>query len=548
MRSLKTAEPKIFLYFYIPRMIIQGMKRSILFFTIFILGLLLSIVSCRDKDTASILTTAEDEIETPFDSILIAAFFKQHPKLKNFQADVIALYQKQQYRFIWFDENGINEIGNLLYNKISNLEEEGIQATIPYKNTLDDLFQASNEEQIPNVDDELLISSLYFFYADKVYKGLDNEKIKELGWYLPQKKQSYINYLDSLISNPSLINKDEKEVLGQYYRLREVLKQYREIDQKNKWDSIALASDKKSLKPGDSAQTIVQIRKWLFMTGDIKTNSKSPLYDTELEDGILNFKKRHAFAPEKTILPKHITAMNVPISQRIKTILANMERCRWISTDLSKAKEYIVINIPSYQLTYFKNDKPVLRSKVVVGKAINKTVVFSAYMKYIVFSPYWNVPKSILNKEILPALEKNPNYLAENDMEWYKGDLRQRPGPKNSLGLIKFLFPNSNSIYLHDTPSKNLFNEEKRAFSHGCIRIEKPVELANLILEDDKKWTPEKITLAMNKGEESWHSLKNKIPVYIGYFTTWVDSEGTVHFYDDIYKRDERLAAMLLEE
>ena len=133
-------------------------------------------------------------------------------------------------------------------------------------------------------------------------------------------------------------------------------------------------------------------------------------------------------------------------------------------------------------------------------------------------------------------------------MEWHKGNVRQKPGVDNSLGLVKFLFPNNNNIYLHDTPSKRLFNEEKRAFSHGCIRVEKPKELANLILQEDTNWTPEKIDAAMNKGNESWYTLKNKIPVYIGYFTAWVDNDGTINFYKDIYERDERLAAMLLEE
>jgi murein L,D-transpeptidase YcbB/YkuD len=151
-------------------------------------------------------------------------------------------------------------------------------------------------------------------------------------------------------------------------------------------------------------------------------------------------------------------------------------------------------------------------------------------------------------KEILPAIKKNKKYLSKHNMEWYKGNVRQKPGGNNSLGLVKFLFPNNNNIYLHDTPSKKLFNEEKRAFSHGCIRVEKPKELANLILEGDTNWTPEKIDAAMNKGKESWYTLKNKIPVYIGYFTAWVDNDGAINFYKDIYERDERLAAMLLEE
>jgi murein L,D-transpeptidase YcbB/YkuD len=185
---------------------------------------------------------------------------------------------------------------------------------------------------------------------------------------------------------------------------------------------------------------------------------------------------------------------------------------------------------------------------VVVGKTLNKTVIFGADMRYIVFSPYWNVPRSIIKKEIEPAMAKDPNYLSKHDMEWNGGNIRQKPGPKNSLGLVKFLFPNSNAIYLHDTPSKGLFNEEKRAFSHGCIRVAKPKELANLILKDDKNWSPQKIEAAMNKGVESWYSLKTKIPVYIGYFTAWVDTDGNIQFYDDIYSRDERLAAILLEE
>lgn len=225
-----------------------------------------------------------------------------------------------------------------------------------------------------------------------------------------------------------------------------------------------------------------------------------------------------------------------------------MERCRWISTDITKAKEFIVVNIPSYRLTYFKDGKSALVSNVVVGNTMNKTVIFSGMMSYIVFSPYWNVTSNIIKTEILPAMKKDKNYLSKHKMEWNGGNVRQKPGPSNSLGLVKFLFPNSNNIYLHDTPSKSLFSSEKRAFSHGCIRVEKPKELATLILQDDPYWTPEKIDKAMHKGKESWYTLKNKIPVYIGYFTAFVDDEGDINFFKDIYEKDAQLAAMLLEE
>jgi len=364
---------------------------------------------------------------------------------------------------------------------------------------------------------------------------------------LPREKQSYVTYLDSLLVDPKLIDKKEQHI-EQYYKLKAVLKKYRAIEQKGGWDTIAVPKDFVSIKPGDSSEVVAKIRTRLFLTGDIDVDSGKKTYGFALQQAILKYKKRNGFALDKTILPKHINEMNVPISSRIKTIIVNMERCRWVSTEVSKAKEFIVVNIPSYRLTYFKDGKVALISNVVVGNTMNKTVVFSGMMSYIVFSPYWNVPTSIKEKEILPGIKKNKNYLAKHNMEWNGANIRQKPGKNNSLGLVKFLFPNTNNIYLHDSPAKELFNQEKRAFSHGCIRVEKPKELANLILEGEANWTPEKIDAAMNKGKESWYTLKNKIPVYIGYFTAWVDSDGNINFYKDIYERDEQLAAMLLEE
>jgi murein L,D-transpeptidase YcbB/YkuD len=362
-------------------------------------------------------------------------------------------------------------------------------------------------------------------------QGIDSTKTEELGWYLPRKKLSYSQYLDSILIDPKLMDNKEK-LIGQYYKLKEVLKNYREIEKNGGWDVISVPKDFKQLKPGDSSQLVAQIRKRLFLTNDIASDSKSNVYDVSLQEAVLKYKRRNGFTEDKVILPKHINEMNVLICDRIKTIMVNMERCRWISTDLTKAKEFIVVNIPSYRLTYFKEGKAALVSNVVVGTALNETVIFSGMMSYIVFSPYWNVPKSIRDKEILPAIKKNKNYLAKHNMEWKGNMIRQKPGPNNSLGLVKFLFPNSNNIYLHDTPSKSLFSQEKRAFSHGCI----------------PNWTPQKIEAAMDGKKEKWYTLKNKIPVYIGYFTAWVDDDGLVNFHKDIYERDNALANLLLEE
>jgi murein L,D-transpeptidase YcbB/YkuD len=507
--------------------------------------------SCKkfsDKIDVTDLEKIKEDKQLTFDSTFVNIFFKKHPLLGKYKDEVRELYQKHQFHYIWYDKNGVNEFGSLLHNKIINIEEEGVLTSIPYRQKLDSIYESSSIGKKPNPTIELLNTSMYFYYVDKVYQGLDTESTNQMEWFLPREKQSYGKYLDSLLVNPSLIKKNEKGLFYQYYLLKNVLKSYRQIEKNGGWETIKMDSAVKSLNLRDSSRTIAQLRTRLFLTGELKSDSKSAIYDDELAKGVLKFKESNRNASSTIILPSHLKVLNIPVSERIKTLVVNMERCRWIAKDITKAKELIAINIPAYQLTYFQNGKPSFRSNVVVGKTVNKTVIFSAPMRYIVFSPYWNVPNSIIKNEILPEIQKDPNYLAKHNMEWNDGKVRQKPGPKNSLGLIKFLFPNSNSIYLHDTPSKHLFSRRDRAFSHGCIRIEKPKELAEILLKDDPNWTSEKIDEAMNKGVESWYTLKNKIPVYIGYFTAWVDVDGNLNFYDDIYERDEPLAALLFEK
>jgi murein L,D-transpeptidase YcbB/YkuD len=212
------------------------MKKTISLLTKIIVLFGLLIVSCQNNKINN--TTVQNKLQSSpiqvnlavFDSSLVSSFFKQHPDFKKFQKEVIALYQKQNYNYIWFDQKGIKEVGYLLYNKATTLSTEGIESKIPYQDELDAVFQDENGNEKPEVTVELLISSMYFYYVNKVYKGLAIEKRNELGWYLPRKKQSFVNYLDSILAKPSLINKDEKEISGQYYRLREVLKKYRTLE------------------------------------------------------------------------------------------------------------------------------------------------------------------------------------------------------------------------------------------------------------------------------------------------------------------------------
>lgn len=487
------------------------------------------------------------ELKLSIDSLAIARFYETYPKLKNFQDKVAVLYIKKQSTQLWLDNKGVVEFGNTLYNKYKGLENEGLKANFPYKE-INAVFENNSVNKLSKVDTDLMITNLYFYYTEKVYRGFDEKTSISLEWLLPRKKLNYQVLTDSLFEKSTISDDRKSKMFSQYYKLRDALHQYRDIEKKGGWKTIEVGEDYKGLKLGDSSVTVGQIRERLFITGDIKEDNKSAVCDTVLMKAVKNYELRHGYAPKNTILLEHINDLNIPVSDRIKTIIANMERCRWIDPELEKGKKYIEVNIPEFRLYIVEDGKIAFVSPVVVGRTMTKTVIFSGMMNNIVFSPYWNVPPSIIKSEIKPGIAKDKDYLAKKNLEWNNGAVRQLPGKNNSLGLVKFLFPNSSNIYLHDTPSKSLFERESRAFSHGCVRVAKPRELAIELLKDDPKWTPERIDKAMHAGKESWYTLKKKVPVYIGYFTAWVDREGQLNFYKDIYKRDESLIKLLTEE
>lgn len=221
-----------------------------------------------------------------------------------------------------------------------------------------------------------------------------------------------------------------------------------------------------------------------------------------------------------------------------------MGRMQWMINE--PEGQMIVVNIPEFILHVKDGAKKVFDMNVVVGKEGHNTMMFTGNLNQVVFSPYWNVPPSIVKNELMPLMAKDPNYLARHNMEITSDgsglpEIRQLPGEGNSLGKVKFLFPNSFNIYFHDTPAKSLFEKDKRAYSHGCIRLSDPVKMANYLLKDDGSWSPEKIDAAMNTGNEKSVKLKNPVPVLITYYTAWVDENGQLHFADDIYAHDKAL-------
>lgn len=426
---------------------------------LFSILLAFTVTSCKKND-GQLATDMEDRIA--FDSIRVADFFTKYPDFKVYAPEFKALYQKHQYHYIWYDKDGRIDFAEVLYNQVNQISADGVPMQIPHKSEIDAIFANSDKAAI---DNELLVSAMYFFYTKKVIEGVDAKKSKATGWYLPREKIDFVQYLDTLMNDPDLIRKDESEMITQYYHLKKGLKLLREVKAKGGWGTIKLPEGSKMLKPGDNNSAVAQLRKRLTLSGELKSDSRNTLYDDDLKEAVAAYRQRNNILGEN-VTQMLIDHLNVPIEDRIKTIIVNMERCRWISPDIAESKELIAVNIPAYQLQYFRDGKSILKSNVVVGNEGNKTVVFSGQMSYLVFSPYWNIPKSIIAKEVQPGIEANKNYLENHNMEWNGGNVRQKPGKDNSLGLVKFMFPNSNNIYLHDTPAKSLFGRDERALSH----------------------------------------------------------------------------------
>jgi murein L,D-transpeptidase YcbB/YkuD len=488
-----------------------------------------------------------DQTELFFDSTSIDSFFRKYPKLSSYQKEVNSYYRKRNYRYAWYDDQGLIEQAGNLYNKLSLIHETGLNVQLPYETELhrmmdEDSSISFTSKAHPSL--EILLTVHYFFYAKEIWTGLGTEGMKAVQWDLPRKKVAYDVMLDSLLKETPKSFLQNEPVYPQYAFLKEQLRVYRKIQEQGGWSEIK--SQKKSYKKGDSSEIIVQLRKRLVQTNDLQKNNGSFIFDQELEDAVKQFQQRHGLDDDGAAGKSFFLELNVSVEARIEQIIVNMERCRWMPVSMNK--DYFLVNIPEFRFHAFEQNHLAWSMNVIVGKSIHQTAVFSGTMRTVVFAPYWNVPPGILHNEILPAIRRNSNYLAANHMEWYNGSVRQIPGPWNALGKVKFLFPNSHNIYLHDTPAKELFKQDQRTFSHGCIRVEQPKRLTEYVLREQKEWTKERIDSAMNGMKELQVTLTKTYPVLIAYFTSWVDEKGRLNFRKDIYNKDHRLAEMIYEQ
>ncbi len=356
-----------------------------------------------------------------------------------------------------------------------------------------------------------------------------------------------------------------------YRRTEQALVRYLELAKRE--DGETLPAVRKTIEPGQTYAGVPRLTRLLQLVGDLPQDADvapdSQIYTPVLVDAVKRFQRRHGLDEDGRLGAATVRQLNVPLKDRVHQLQLALERWRWLPTTLSTPS--IFVNIPDFRLRAVdENKKVALDMRVVVGRAMRtRTPVFTAEMTHIIFRPYWNVPRSILRNEILPDIERDRSYLARKNFEVTSYDgrvvssgavsddvlaqlrqgklmVRQVPGPGNALGLVKLIFPNENDVYLHDTPSTRLFARSRRDFSHGCIRVEKPAELAAWVLSSNPGWTLERVREAMQSGKDDVTvNLAKRIPVFIVYGTAIAYEHGEVHFSQDIYGFDAKLTAAL---
>jgi len=414
---------------------------------------------------------------------------------------------------------------------------------------------------------DLALSASLMRYISDLHIGRINPRNIRIDLDIETKKYYLPRLLDEIRvgPDPHAILDQVEPPYDEYKRLQAALLTYRRLAADA--GTEAPLPEVKSLKPGDAYAALPQLAKRLRRLGDLAPDASvdAKVYGGALAEAVKRFQSRHGLAADGVISARTFKQLNIPLGVRARQIEWALERWRWAPADFDRPP--IVVNIPEFVLRAWSDErgKTAMKMRVVVGQTIShQTPVFEAAMRYLVFRPYWNVPPTIQSKELVPHAAKDANYLERNGYELVSADgqplpsakvdaatlarlrsfdlsVRQKPGPNNALGLVKFMFPNQNNVYLHSTPSQELFSRSRRDFSHGCVRVEDPTALAAWVLRDQPQWTPEKIKTAMNGKEPSQVNLKNAIPVMIIYTTATVDDDGTVRFFEDIYGHDATL-------
>jgi murein L,D-transpeptidase YcbB/YkuD len=490
--------------------------------------------------------------------------------------EIQTFYANRNFEEVW-SENGI--LKELAYEMRFEIIQSKFDGLNPSDYNLDIMefffqtFENNKKNKIQNnpgdlADLDLILSDAFFHLAAHLERGKVDPVALKSTWDITRKpkKADYSALLEKGVKSVDI--RRQLETLYPdftiYKKGREVI---RSMDERRKSDTLSWKRVKidKTIKVGDENSIIPILRDRLIFWGYLSQYpiSDQKRYDSAMMQGVKKFQMNNGMEPDGAIGKLTGQALNYSPADLMDKASVNLERLRWLP-DTVRNQEFILVNIANYQLDYINKLDTMLSARVIVGKQYHESPIFTADMSYIVFSPYWNIPSSIIKKEIVPSVRKNPNYLDQKNMEvvTYSGKavdpssinwssksfpylIRQKPGGSNSLGLVKFMFPNQYSVYIHDTPSKALFTKEERALSHGCIRVQDPIKLASLLLKDNPEWTSKKIDEAMHQSNEKIVNLDKKIPVILLYLTFWSDSNGKAYFRPDIYNRDQEVLELL---
>jgi len=494
------------------------------------------------------------------------------PDFSDYRDHLRSLYEPNAFSLLWIHQGRPTPQALAIIEVFEQADRNGLDTEdydgSRWKERLAREFQAGNDARF-----DAALSVCVMRYVSDLHIGKVNPRHFSFGLSVESKKYD----LPRFIRDRLVTGQDIKEALAEveppfpgYKRTVAALRNYLDIAQQD--DSEKLPVPSKTLEPGDRYVGVVRLTRLLQLLGDLPKGTPVPsdvLYDGAVVEGVKRFQQRHGLPPDGLLGEQTLKQLNTPLSFRIRQLQLTLERWRWVPEEFPQPP--VVVNIPEFRLrTYDDVGRSVLSMNVVVGKALrHETPVFEKEMRFVVFRPYWNVPPSIQRSELVPAIRRDVNYVAKHNYEIVTQDghfvsagqasddvlqklksgklaIRQKPGPTNALGLVKLMFPNEYHVYLHSTPSQQLFARARRDFSHGCIRVEKPAELAAWVLKDRPEWSLERVRAAMQGGEDNFQvNLTKPIPVLILYGTAVVDEEGRVHFFDDLYGHDAALEKVL---
>jgi L,D-transpeptidase YcbB len=490
----------------------------------------------------------------------------------NFNRDSLhqKVYSHINFEPIWVKAQGLNRNGEELLAYLDEVKYEGLDEKNYLLDEIESLVSQVRETTDPEMHAilDMMLSNSYWRLAKDLDKGRVDPASLNFDWKIEAsaKKSDYYQMLIDLHKNKVSVAESLDELKPKnfrYVQLKDMLKKALEKEERDR--QVIAFADK--IEPGEDHEVIPLIRRRLAEWGDFTAGGshESQTYDEDLQEAVKRFQSRHGLSSDGVLGEDFLEAVNYQHTDYITKIKVNLERLRWLPDFVEGDNKKVVVNIPDFNLFYLNGEDTVFTSRVVVGKEYRQTPVFSSKMSYLVFSPTWTLPQTILWEDVIPSIQKDEGYLERNkmqviandgepidpkDVEWDKLTkdefpyvIRQVPGDHNSLGRVKFMFPNNYSVYIHDSPAKSLFDKDERTYSSGCIRIEKPVEFASLLLQDSG-WDEDRILDAMQLEDEKNVNLQINPEVWILYLTVWENQKG-VQVREDIYDGDRKLAEAL---